>query len=247
MTTRAAIVCLLVFQIGCVGSGEVPTQVSGRMVGDDEKPIGPGIVFIERGKVHEGTYEVGGLIDAEGRFTIELPSGGVWGIHIFHDDYSYLPAEFTMEAHQQIVLTSPMISWGVWLDLTGLPTWPDQPADPALIRMPWDDNADDNPTLSNLKMTWASGDLLDVSIDAQDPDNDLSRMILAYNHATGAGYAMNPPGPPNEKGYYPNGTYTLKVYRDERDVPGESQWFFIVSDDLCNNSPILKAVLPTTP
>ena len=245
---RLALPMFIIFTLaGCVGSGDVQTQVSGQMVGDDEKPIGPGLVLIERGKVHEGTYEVGGVIDADGRFTIDLPSGGTWGIHIFHDKYTYLPAEFELEEHQQIVLTSPMIAWGVWLDLTGLPTWPDQPTDPALIRMPWDDNTADNPTLSNLKMTWLSNTLLEVSIDANDPDNDLSRMILAVNTATGAGYALNPPGPPSDKGFYPNGTYTLKVYAEARDVPGESTWYFVVSDDLCNNSAILEATLPPQP
>lgn len=231
----------------CVGSGDVPTRISGRMVGEDERPIGPGLVLLERGHVHEGKYARGGRIDESGHFEIEIPDAGVWGIHIFHDDFSYLPAEFVIEPNQQLVLTSPMVAWGDWMDRTGLPTWPDQPADPALIRMPADEDPADNPTLRDLKMTWEDSELLTITVVAEDPDNDLSRMILGHNTATGEGFALNPPAAPDASGKFPNGTYTLQVYRDERDRPGESLWFFIVSDELCNNSPILEATLPPLP
>jgi len=232
--------------IGCVGSGELQTQISGQLVGETEKPLGPGLVLLERGPVHDGAYERCGVVDPDGRFSIDLPVGGVWGIHLFHDDYSYLPAEFEIAEKQQLVLTSPMVVWGDWMDRTGVPTWPDQPANPQLIRMPWDDLPSDNPTLRDLTMTWKSSDILEITVVAEDPDHDLSRMILACNQATGDGYAFNPPGPPVD-GLYPDGTYTLTVFRDELDRPGESKWFFIVSDDLCNNSPVLEAPLPPLP
>jgi len=230
--------------VGCVGSGEVTASVSGQIVGGDERPLGPGLVLVERGPVHAGAYETGALIYENGKFNVQLSSGGTFGIHIFHDEYSYLPAEITIDDHQQVIMTSLMVAWGVWMDLTGLPTWPDQPTDATLIRMPWDDIKEDNPIFEDISIGYGAGDLIEITADVTDPQNDLSRMVLAYDEATGGGYAMNPPSAPDEQGNYPNGRYTLKAFIDERHEPGESKWYFVVSDNLCNNTPIVTLTLP---
>ena len=202
------------------------------------------MVLFERGKVHEGAYEKGAWIDEQGRFVIELPKGGTWGIHIFRDDYQYLPLEIEIDDHQQVVLTSMMVSWGVWMDLTGLPRWPDQPTDETLIGMPLDDNIKDNPILDSVTMTHAPGGLLEIEAMVRDPDKDLSRMVLAYDPTTGGGYALNPPAPPDAKGNYPDGKYSLKVFLDDKHVPGKSQWHFVVSDMMCNDTDILTLTIP---
>jgi len=231
----------------CVGTGEVAPSLSGQIVGSDDRPLGPGMVMVERGKVHAGTYEGGGLIDGNGKFTVPLPRGGTFGIHLFHSDYSYVPIEVTIDAHQQVALTNLMVSWGVWMDLTGQPTWPDQPDDTRLIRLPTDDNKADNPVISDIKMSYSGTKLLQISAQVFDPDGDLSRMILVHDTATGAGYALNPPSPPDAKGRYPNGLYSLKVFLDPRHVPGKSLWYFVVSDNMCNNTPITPVAMPALP
>ncbi len=231
----------------CVGSGDLPATISGQIVGSDDLPLGPGLVMVERGKVHAGTYQGGALIDTNGKFTAPLPGGGTWGLHIFHNDYSYLPVEVTIDPHQQAVLTNLMVAWGVWTDQTGQPTWPDQPDDTQLVRMPVDDTKTDNPVLSDIQLTYPSKALMQISVKATDPNNDLSRMVLVYDSATGAGYALNAPGPPDAKGNYPNGVYTLKVFLDSAHVPGQSLWYFVASDMMCNNSPILPVAMPVLP
>ncbi len=230
---------------GCVGSGDVPTQVSGQIVGIDERPLGPGLVVIEQGEIHEGFYKHGAVIDENGRWTSELSGGGTWGLHLFHDEYVYIPVEITIEDNQQVELTNIQIVWGDWMDRTGLPTWPDQPSNPSLMRMPYDDNFDDNPVLESVSMQYLDDELMEITIDAFDPDGDLSRMILAFDSATGGGLALtDAPGPPDGLGNYPNGTYRTTVFVDERDQPGETLWHFIVVDNNCNNSPIVKLVMP---
>jgi hypothetical protein len=237
---------VLVLVAGCVGSGDVPAQVSGRIVDDAELPAGPGLVMIEKGPVQQGSFQIGALIDADGRFTAELTEGGTWGLHIYYNEtYTYLPVEITIDDHQQVVLLNNMISWGTWLDLTGQPTWPDQPDDATLIRMPFDDNLADNPSIGDITMSYRNGgELIDVTVDAADPDGDLSRMILAYDLTTGAGLAMSPPAPPDPDGNYPSGVYSLTVFVDPAHVPGQSQWQFIAVDHLCNNSPIYTFTMP---
>lgn len=231
----------------CVGSGELPATLSGQIVGSDDRPLGPGMVMVERGKVHAGSYEGGTLIDKDGKFSVPLPRGGTWGIHLFHSDYSYVPIEVTIDPHQQVGLTNLMVSWGVWMDLTGQPSWPDQPDDTRLVRMPADDNKADNPVLSNIQMSYPSKSLMEITANVFDPNGDLSRMILVHDTATGAGYALNPPSPPDAKGRYPNGKYALKVLLDPRHVPGKSLWYFVVSDNMCNNSPIIPVAMPPLP
>ncbi len=243
--TTSCVVAFAAALAGCVGSGDVPTQISGQIVGDDGSPIGPGLVLIERGKVHQGSYETGALIGPDGRFTAPLGSGGTWGIHLFYNEtYTYLPLEVTIADHQQIVLLSSQISWGIWMDLTGQPTWPDQPSDSTLVRMPFDDNLNDNPVLKNVTMSYRGAELMDITAEVNDPNGDLSRMILVYDPTTRNGFAMSPPSPPDARGNYPNGIYTLTVFVDEAHVPGESPWHFIVSDNLCNNTPVQIYTMP---
>ena len=244
---RAPVLTALTLLSACVGSGELPATLSGQIVGADDKPLGPGLVLVERGKVHAGTYEGGGLIDAEGKFSVPLPRGGTFGVHLFHNDYSYLPVELTVDAHQQVALNNLMVAWGVWTDQTGQPTWPDQPDDTRLVRMPVDDTKTDNPVLADIQMTYPNASMLQISLKATDPNNDLSRMVLVFDEATGNGYALNPPSPPDAKGIFPQGIYTLKVFLDPAHVPGKSVWYFVISDAMCNNSPIIPVTMPVQP
>jgi len=231
--------------MGCVDEGDdLPTRVSGQIVGDDGNSLGPGLVLIERGPVHAGAYETGGLINDKGRFTIDLNGGDIYGMHLFHSDYQYLPLEIEINDHQQIKLTSMMVSWGVWMDLTGRPTWPDQPSDAELIRMPTDDEKADNPVIDNISVTRSGSDMIAISVTVHDPDKDLSRMVLCYDPATESGFALTPPGPSDNKGNYPDGTYSFEIFLDERHVPGTSKLHFVVSDNMCNNPALETRTIP---
>lgn len=228
---------------GCVGSGEVPPRISGQIVGINDDALGPGLLMVEAGHVHDGAYILGVHIDESGRFSLELPGAGIYGLHLFVDGYQYLPAEIEVEEHQQIVLTSPMIAWGVWMDLTGEHSWPTQPDDATLTRMPSDETEEDNPVLEAVSLAW-DGDLLRVTAEVSDPDDDLSRMVLMWDETTGAGYGLNWPSAPDDDGNFPQGTWELSLLEDELHVPGESMLRFVVSDNLCNDSPILYLPLP---
>ncbi len=248
LCTALLLASLLPIVGGCIedDAGIFQTQVSGQIVGEDGNSLGPGLVLIERGPVHGGAYETGGLIDDKGRFTIELNGGGTYGLHLFHSEYQYLPLEITVAEHQQVLLTSMMVSWGVWMDLSGQPTWPDQPSDATLIRMPFDEDKKDNPVIEDITVAWSADDMVAISVKVSDPDKDLSRMVLCYDPATTSGFALLPPkGKSADKnGNYPEGTYTFEIFIDERHVPGVSKLHFVVSDNMCNNPPILTRTIP---
>ncbi len=242
-SARWFIPAVLTLLAACVGSGQVPERISGQIVGADEQGLGPGLIMIEAGPVHDGAYILGRGIDESGRFSVDLPGGGTYGLHLFVDDYQYLPAEIEVAEHQQIVLTSPMIAWGVWMDLTGEHSWPTQPDDSTLTRMPEDEIVEDNPVLEDISMAW-DGDVLQLEVVVSDPDDDLSRMVLVWDVATGAGYGFNAPGPPDDRNNYPQGTWSLTLFQDDLHVPGESELCFVVSDNLCNDTPIVCRPLP---
>lgn len=252
--------------LGCPGSGDIGERVSGQIVGEDWEGLGPGIVMVERGPVHAGAYRQCTEIDDSGRWSIELWDGpGTYGLHLFTEwnGYQYLPVEIEIEEDQQIILTNVMIAWGVWMDLSGENSWPTQPDDAALTLMPPDDDQTDNPIMHSVSFAYSDiePDLVELTMDVSDPDGDLSRMQLACNPATGAGMAFNEPSPPDDQGHYPDGTYTASTYldldcepdpetglgADVCDVPGESEWYFIVSDNMCNDTDVRKLVLPVQP
>ncbi len=242
-SVRIAAAALLTLA-SCAGTGELPTRISGQIVDEEGRPLGPGLVLIEEGKVHDGAYVGGTLIDGLGRFTAEVDKVGLYGLHLFRDDYQYLPAQVEVKKHQQILLTSMMIEWGTWMDLSGQPDWPPQPSDPTLIRMPTDHNQADNPELRSFSIEYGNGSLLNLTADVYDPDNDLSIMVLIYDPVTGAGWAMSPPGSPDSNGNYPNGLWESYLLLDEDHVPGESILYVVVSDMLCNDTPIETFVIP---
>ena len=237
-----ALVLLTASLLGCPGSGNIPTRLSGQIVGEAEQPLGPRLLMIEAGHVHDGAYILGAHINEYGRFSVDLPGAGTYGLHLFVDGYQYLPAEIVIEEHQQIVLTSPMIAWGVWMDLTGQHAWPTQPDDATLTRMPTDETVEDNPVLEGITAAW-TGEFLEFTADVSDPDDDLSRMVLMWDETTKAGYALVPPEGPDDRNNYPQGTWEMSIYADELHEPG-SMMRFVVSDNLCNDTPIVYVPLP---
>ncbi len=233
----------LIALLACVGDGKISARISGQIVDEYERPLGPGLIMIESGPVHAGAYQLGGLIDEDGRYSVDLPAGGTWGLHLFTDGYQYLPAEITIEDHQQVILTSMMISWGVWMDLTGEPSWPTQPTDATLVGMPVDETVDDNPVLEDAFITAVGSDYLELTAEVWDPDGDLSRMVLAYDPGTGGGYALNSPEAPDAQGNYADGTFTALVTVDPDRDP-DLPWYFVVSDNMCNDTDILVVPMP---
>jgi hypothetical protein len=246
----------------CPGSGEIGERVSGHIVGEDEQGLGPGIVLIEKGPVHAGSYTQCTTIDESGRWSVDLWHGpGLYGLHLFTEwnGYQYLPVEIDVEPNQQIILTNMMIAWGLWMDLSGQHSWPTQPDDATLTLMPLDEDQSDNPTMHSRAIEYLDAGTISITMDVSDPTDDLSRMQLACNTATGVGMALNPPSPPDAEGNYPEGTYQASALLDLDcepeddedegicDVPGESLWYFIVSDNMCNDTDVLSLVLPEQP
>ncbi|UCG11983.1 MAG: hypothetical protein JSU72_15925 [Deltaproteobacteria bacterium] len=63
------------------------TFVSGTVITADGMVVASGVVALERGELHNDKFETGGVIGPDGKFSIPLPSGGRWGLHVYTQGY----------------------------------------------------------------------------------------------------------------------------------------------------------------
>jgi len=233
MNRNVRALCSLVLGAGLMLSAACsggPTLVRGSMI------YGPGIVVIERGNLYEGTYEKGGLIAADGSFEVELPTGGIWGVHLYAEDQAfYMPIEKNVLEGRVNVINQMDIDW----DRFGW--WTNNPEDPNILPFIPDDDMTDNPSIANASAVEVSPGTVMVSVDATDPNDDLSQQILVVGIGTDQGLQLNPPSAPIG-GDYPNGTYTATVFLPEG-ADLSAGWMFVAADHGCSASAIIEVPL----
>lgn len=233
---RAAVLGLaLCTSPACIDLGSTPaTQVAGRL------SVGPGIVFMEKGIVHNGTFARAGLIDQEGRFSIELPSGGPWGIHTYVDRYIYLPLQLEIVENQVNWVRQEMVDWTYLCDSSGVCDWVPQSSSSDILTPAVDVDPSDNPVITNPMVEDRGGGYYAVTAEVTDPTDDLGPQVLVSPGGTEIGAQLNPPGPVVDN-RYPQGTYRATLFVEDLD-PG-APWLFMVADNGCSNTPVVP-VLP---
>jgi len=228
---KSLALALVLAAAGCVDLGGKPrTAVSGRVT------IGGGIVFLEKGHVQQGEFQRFGLIDDDGHFEVEVPSGGPWGVHLYFNDYFYLPLEVEVREDFVTPIQQPDIDWGTVRNGT---TWGSsgmQPDDVNVLAPILDDNMDDNPTLVRPRVERVSDGTFRAIAEIADPDRNLSKQELVGNVETGVGIQLNAPAPPVDDNF-PDGTYEATLYLPD-EAGAEGAWWFVAADHGCSNSPI---------
>jgi hypothetical protein len=219
---------------GCVDVGNEPrTRITG-----DLTVGGPGIVLFERGHVQLGTFERGAVIDANGHFEVDVPVGGPWGVHVYLDNYFYMPLEVQVAEGLDNPVEQPDIRWEI---IRQGPAWGEsgaQPLDMRSIAPIADTDLGDNPVVTDATVTEVAPGVWQLSMNAQDPNGDLSRQLLAMHAGTAIGLQLNAPAPPVEDNF-PNGIYTATVYLPE-DADPSAPWYFVAADHGCSNSPVIE-------
>src|SRR2546425_3515296 len=99
MTRRAlvALFALLSISLALAAAGEARTAITGTVKSKAGHPL-PGLALLEKGEIHNNVWDRGVLVDANGRFTIELPEGGQYGLHVYASGYIYSPQAVRVEA-----------------------------------------------------------------------------------------------------------------------------------------------------
>ena len=72
------------------------TVIMGTVKNEAGKPL-PGLALLEKGEIHNNKWERGALVGADGRFRIELPEGGQYGLHVYSSGYIYSPEAVKVE------------------------------------------------------------------------------------------------------------------------------------------------------
>lgn len=195
------------------------TIVTGVMVNQDGTPLS-GIVMLEEGKLFRGKFRRGGIADSSGRFAVELPGGGQWGLHGYADGYIYHPEAIAVEPGK--------ITRYRWV-------------------LAADKNPLDNPVIRRITLTPipAPGVTVTITLDAFDPQLRLSEQILALNARTGDALVMEPPeqprwGRPLEGKLYPNGVYRA-TYGPLPSGSDVNDWIFVLANEDCSISRITRA------
>src|SRR3989449_5926030 len=92
-----AVFTLLSVVLALAAAGEARTAITGTVKSKAGQPL-PGLALLEKGEIHNNVWDRGVLVDANGHFTIELPEGGQYGLHVYASGYIYAPQAVRVEA-----------------------------------------------------------------------------------------------------------------------------------------------------
>jgi len=205
--------CLLAAPLGA----EAATVITGLVRSQGGQPL-PGLALLEKGEIHNNRWDRGALVDAGGRFRIELAEGGQYGLHVYASGYLYKPNAVKVETGKTLE---------VKIELVPEPTRANDPVIKRVEFVP--------PESGKGRMR--------ITMDVFDPNGDLGPQVLAFNAATGRAFAMAPPSWVwSLKSNYPNGVYQLDVDPSDR-----RDWHFTVADHKCNTADILGFPHQPTP
>ncbi len=217
---RSASLALLLFAAPL--AADAATVIAGTVRSQGGKPL-PGLALLEKGEIHNNRWDRGALVDAGGRFRIELAEGGQYGLHIYSSGYIYKPTAVKVETGKTLE---------VQVELVPEPT---RANDPVIKRVDFVPSETPKGKASIIKM------------EVSDPNGILGPQVLAFNAAAGRAFAMAPPRWVwSLKSNYPDGVYQLEVGPSNTPVDPHD-WSFVVADHKCNTTDILSFPHRPTP
>ncbi len=215
---RAAL--LTVFVVSALGLGLPPeagaqTVITGTVRSQAGRPL-PGLALLEKGEIHNNVWDRGARVDANGRFRVEVATGGQYGLHVYASGYIYKPNAVRVETGKTLEV-----------DVVLVPE-PTRENDPVIKRVgffPWQQR---------------QGKVTFVKLEVSDPNDDLGPQVLAFNAAAGRAFALQPPRRVRDlKANFPQGVYQLEI--DTAAAPiNPREWHFVVADHQCNTTDILS-------
>jgi hypothetical protein len=219
MIPLSTVAFLALLAVSLPGAANARTAVTGVVKSKAGKPL-TGMALTEKGEIHNNLWYRGALVDAKGRFTIELEEGGQYGLHVYSSGYLYFPQAILVETGKTLEVAVTLVPE------------PTRANDPNIKRVGF------VPSAGQGKVTL-------VKLDVNDPNGDLGPQVLAFNAATGRVYAMDPPTPVRDlKANFPPGVYRIAVDTPQAPI-NPRDWHFVVADHQCNTTDILS--FPHTP
>jgi hypothetical protein len=204
-----------VVTLGLPRDAGAATVITGTVKNKAGQPLA-GLALLEKGEIHNNVWDRGTLVGADGRFRIELPEGGQYGLHVYSSGYIYSPQAVKVETGKTLEVSGVMVPE------------PTRANDPVIKRVgffPWEAR---------------QGKVTFVKLEVADPNDDLGPQVLALNAATGRVFALDTPRRVRDlKANFPQGVYQLEV--DTSTAPiNPRDWHFVVADHQCNTTDILS-------
>lgn len=191
------------------------TVITGTVKNNAGQPLS-GMALLEKGEIHNNVWDRGAIVDASGRFRIDVASGGQYGLHVYASGYIYKPQAIRVETGKTLEVAVVLVPE------------PTRANDPVIKRagfFPWDQR---------------QGKVTFVKLEVADPNDDLGPQVMALNAASGRAYALQPPQRVrNLKANFPQGVYQLEVDTAAGPV-NPRDWHFVVADHQCNTTDILS-------
>lgn len=189
------------------------TRVSGQMSSADGRPL-PGVILLEEGRLYGKNFRHGGRIGADGRYSVRVPNGGGYGLHLYATGHVYFPLAIEVKTGQDNRFEFALPPNAASADA------------PAITDVRFDVDPEDP-------------DQVVIRLTVEDPNDNLSHQVLAANTATQEGYRMKPdklvfPWTKN----YPDGVYALTYDTGGWPLDRE-EWVFVAADNRCYTSDVL--------
>ncbi|MDI6854297.1 MAG: hypothetical protein QME75_11925 [Deltaproteobacteria bacterium] len=188
------------------------THISGMVQDPQRRPLA-GVFLIEKSRPFSRDYLWGGRVDDNGRFSIDVPEGGSYGLHLCATGYICHSAEVALKTGKINVFSF---------------TLSPNAAEP------------DSPRISGVNFVpTENGKRVTISLTVNDPNNNLSYQVIGINLKTRQVFIFSPPAPvPPESRDYPNGLYTLQYIAAARPF-AEKEWLFVAVDNRSYASPVV--------
>lgn len=222
ITVRLSRMFFSFFVIMLVGTLFIPpawcqTYVSGKVITADGMAVASGAVALEKGKLHNNAFLVGGAIGPDGTFKIPIPSGGPWGLHVYSEKYIYFPLQIQVKD-------------GVDNDVP--------------VILPVDGNPGDDPKISDIQFNKISDQVFTITMQVDDPNNNLGPQMVAIDTRRFKSYRLLPAqGDLKDwKADFPEGKYESPFIPVALDGEDLNDWFFVVADHQCSNGPIYNGL-----
>ncbi len=189
------------------------TYVSGQVITADGMAVASGAVALEKGELHNNAFLVGGAIGTDGRFKIPLPAGGPWGLHVYSEKYIYFPLQ--IQVKEGVDNEVPVI-------------------------LPVDGNAGDDPQISNIRFNKISDQVLTITMQVDDPNDNLGPQMVAIDTRRFKSYRLLPAGGDLKdwKADFPRGKYESPFIPVALDKENLNDWLLVVADHQCSNGAI---------
>jgi len=201
---------------GLPAQGDAATVIAGTVKNKAGQPL-PGLALLEKGEIHNNVWDRGAVVDANGRFRIEVASGGQYGLHVYSNGYIYSPSAVKVETGKTLEVSIVLVPE------------PSRANDPTIKRVGF------------FPRNARQGKVTFVKAEITDPNNDLGPQILAFDAGAGRAYAMDPPQRVRDlKANFPQGVYQLAVDTATKPV-SPRDWHFVVADHQCNTTDILSS------